>query len=248
VLEGSGKSFFLMRLLRGVIFPESGLAGSDQAVERRQSRMRKLAFGSIAALGVLLAVLWTWSYVGNREFIASAEARSAVAKAELDKLGPARPGDEIQLVRALNALRTIPGGYRDQKAGSSIAPQMGLSQEPKIGTQAVRAYKNALRDALFPRLAMALEADIRGSLRTPGRDGLDESLGAYLNLYEGPKADPRPIEAAARRVWRLPDADSAALLAHLRAGLEGGVPEMRHPRDEAIIKEARQKQASARKT
>jgi type VI protein secretion system component VasK len=37
-LAGSGKSFFLMRLLREVIFPESGLAGSDQGIERRQHR------------------------------------------------------------------------------------------------------------------------------------------------------------------------------------------------------------------
>jgi hypothetical protein len=44
----------------------------------------------------------------------------------------------------------------------------------------------------------------------------------------------------------MPEAESAALLAHLRAGLEAGTPEMRHPRDEAIIKEARQKLAPAK--
>ena len=40
--------------------------------------------------------------------------------------------------------------------------------------------------------------------------------------------------------------DSAALLAHLRAGLEQGAPEMRHPQDEAIIRDARQKLAPAK--
>jgi type VI secretion system protein ImpL len=244
-LAGSGKSFFLMRLLRGVIFPESGLAGSDPVIERQGRLRRTLAYGAIAALGAALAALWTWSYVENRGFIVAAQAATATAKAELEKLGPPRAGDEGELVRVLNALRTIPGGYRDQKAGHSPAPGVGLSQAAKIGAQAQRAYRNALRDALFPRLAVALEASIREP-RRPER--LDETLAAYLSLYEGPKADPKLIETAARRVWRLPDAEGAALLAHLRAGLEGGAPEMRHPLDEAIIKEARQKQAAPRKT
>jgi len=247
-LAGSGKSFFLMRLLRGVIFQESGLAGSNPAVERQARRLRTLAFGSIAALAVALAALWTWSYAGNRDFIARAQTATASAKTELDKLGAPRSGDETQLVRALNALRTLPGGYLAQKAGNSTSPGLGLSQSAKIGAQAVRAYRNALRDALFPRLAMSLEADIRESLRSSAKEGLGESLGAYLSLYEGSKPDPKPIEAAAQRIWRLADADNASLLAHLRAGLESGTPEMRHPRDEAIIREARQKQAAAKKT
>lgn len=248
VQAGSGKSFFLMRLLRGVIFPESGLAGSDPAMERRGRLRRQLAYGTIAALGTVLAVLWTWSYVGNRDYIAAAQSATAAAKAELEKLGPPRAGDETQLLQALNSLYAIPGGYKDQKAGHAPSPGIGLSQAEKVGAQALRAYRNALRDALFPRLAVSLEAEIRESLRSPGREGLDESLAAYLSLYDGSKADPRPIESVARRVWRLADADRAALLTHLQAGLEGGVPEMRHPQDEAIIRDARQKQAAPKKT
>jgi type VI secretion system protein ImpL len=247
-MSGSGKSFFLMRLLREVIFPESGLAGSDLGVERRERRVRVFAYGAIACFGALLAVLWTWSYRGNREFVEVAQAQTATAKDELARLGPPRAGDEAQLVRTLNALRTIPGGYRDQHAGAAPAPGLGLSQAGKIGVQALRAYRNALRDALFPRLALQLESELRDAIRSSRQGALDEALQAYLNLYEGAKADPKPVEAAARRLWRLPDAESAALLAHLRAGLEGGAPEMRHPRDEAIIKEARQKLAPAKRT
>jgi len=241
---GGGKSFFLMRLLRELIFPESGLAGSDQSLERRERRLRVLAYGSMAALGAVLALSWTSSYFGNREFVSSAQARTVAAKAELDKLGPPRTGDQSQLLHALNALRTIPGGYRDQASGVVAAPGWGLSQAGKIGAQALRAYRNALGDVFLPRLAMALEGELRDALRSPTREGLAEALAAYLGLYEGAKADPKPVEAAALRVWRPPDAESAALLAHLRAGMEAGAPEMRHPRDEVIIKEARQKLAT----
>ena len=235
-----------MRLLRDVIFAESGLAGSDEALERRDRRRRLFAYGAIGALALVLAVLWTHSYLGNREFVYTAQARSAAAGAELAKLGAPRAGDEPQLVRALNALRILPGGYRDQKNNTAPAPGFGLSQAEKLGAQALRAYRNALRDALFPRLALQMEQEIREALRSGRREGLGEALEGYLSLYAGDKMDPNTVEAAARRLWRLPDAEAAALLAHLRAGFEQGTPEMRHPRDEAIIKEARQKLALAK--
>jgi type VI secretion system protein ImpL len=252
-LAGTGKSFFLMRLLREVIFPESGLAGSDEALERRLRRRRWLAYGAIGALGVALALLWTTSYVGNREFVAAAQARVDEAREALEKLGPPRSGDEAQLLRALNALRVLPGGYRDQQRGSAAsfgqaaaAPGFGLSQSEKLGAQALRAYRNALSEALFPRLAMALEGEMREALRTPKREGLGEALAAYQSLYAGDRLDAKAVEEGARRVWRLPDAESAALLVHLRSGLEEGRLEVHHPRDEAIIRDARQKMAPAK--
>lgn len=240
-LAPSGKSFFLMRLLREVIFPESGLASSDDSLERRTRRRRRLAYGGIGAIGLALAALWTVGYFENRSLVAEVQGKTDQARQELSKLGPPRMGDEAQLLRALNALRTLPGGYQESRQAASWG--MGLSQASKLGAQALRAYRNALRDALFPRLAISLENDIRASLRSPAQGGLAESLTAYLNLYAGSKADARAVETGALRVWRLPEADNAALLAHLRAGLETGAPEMRHPRDEVIIREARQRLA-----
>lgn len=243
---GSGKSFFLQRLLREVIFPESGLAGSDARLERREHRLRMLAYGAIAALTAGLAVLWTVGYLGNREFVALAGAKAVAAKAELAKLDSLQPGDEGRLLGALNALRALPGGYGDQRAAATTGAGWGLSQAGKVGAQAVRAYRNALSDALFPRLAMALENELREALRAPKPQALDQALAAYLQLYEGGKADPAALAAAARRLWRLTDEQDAALLTHLQAGFEGGAPEVRHPRDEAIIREARQKLAPAK--
>jgi hypothetical protein len=95
-------------------------------------------------------------------------------------------------------------------------------------------------------VAITLENQLREALRSPRREGLAEALNAYQNFYDGAKIDPRTVGAATLKAWKLPDADSAAFLAHLRAGLEQGTPEMRHPRDEAIIKEARQKLAPAK--
>jgi type VI secretion system protein ImpL len=245
VAPGSGKSFFLTRLLREVIFAESGLAGSDERLERRARRLRGLAYAAIAAIAIGLGAHWTAGYFASRHFIAAAEAGSAKAKQELAALGPPRPDDAAQLLRALDALRSLPGGYADQAARSAPSGA-GLSQAGKIGAQAQRAYRNALADALFPRLALALEEQIRQALRSPAQAGLREALEAYQDLYAGGTPDPATMQAAALRSWRLSGADGAALLAHLKAGLEQGAPEMRHPQDEAIIREARQKLTAAK--
>ena len=153
VAAGSGKSFFLARLVREVIFPESGLAGSDAGLERSERRAKVLGFAAIAAASISLAALWTASYFGNRGFIDAAQAKAGAAKTELEKLGSPRPGDEAQLLRALNALRELPGGYRDREGGAASSWGFGLSQHEKLGAQALRAYRNALREVLVPRLA-----------------------------------------------------------------------------------------------
>jgi type VI secretion system protein ImpL len=246
--SGTGKSFFLTRLLREVIFPESGLAGSDAALDKRERLLRRLGYAGIAAVSAALAALWTASYMGNRAYVAETARQATVARDALARLGPPRKGDEQALAQTLNVLRSLPGGYTDRQQGATRAPGAGLSQSGKLGTLALRAYRNALSDALFPRLALALEDDLRESLRGAKHDAAAESLEAYMQLYAGRKADAKSIEVAARRIWRLPDAESTALLGHLRAGLEAGAPEMRHPRDEAIIRDARQKMAASGKS
>ena len=152
VAAGSGKSFFLTRLVREVIFPESGLASSDEGLERRERRAKMLAFAAIVAVSTALAALWTISYVGNRNLVALAQDKVMAARVELEKIGPARTGNEVQLIRALNALRDLPAGYRARESGAGTYG-FGLSQADKLGSQALRAYRNALHEALEPRLA-----------------------------------------------------------------------------------------------
>ena len=180
-LAGSGKSFFLKRLLREVIFPESGLAGSDERIERRAGRARKLAYGAIAALSVALGALWTASYFGNRDFIATAQAKAGAAKSELQGLGAPRAGEEARLLRALNALRDLPGGYRDRGSATAWMLGFGLYQGEKLGAQAMRAYRNALRDALAPRLAASQDDYSKWRLSEAERADLAGHVRAILD-------------------------------------------------------------------
>jgi type VI secretion system protein ImpL len=143
----AGKSYFLRRLLKEVIFPEAGLAGTDRARERRRRSLRVAAYASMAAVTVALALAWTASFFSNGSLIASAEAAAAQAKGALDGLPP-RAGDEARLVAALSRLREL-----QQPTGEGMLLHLGFYQGDKLRAQAERAYRNALRDGLLPHLA-----------------------------------------------------------------------------------------------
>jgi type VI secretion system protein ImpL len=145
--SGSGKSYFLRDLLKDVLFPEAGLAGTDEAREKRQRRLHLAAYASMAAVTVVLALAWTASFFSNRGLIASAEAATAQAKSAAEGLPP-RAGDEARLVAALSRLREL-----QKPAGDGALARLGFYQGDKLRAQAERAYRNALRDALLPQLA-----------------------------------------------------------------------------------------------
>jgi len=227
---GSGRSFFLKRLLREVIFGESGLAGVDMAEERRRRMARVAAYAILAGASVALAIAWTASYFGNRSLIAAAEASTAAARRELEALPAIRPGEEARLVAALNRLRDL------RPAEGSWIHRFGLYQGEKLQAQAERAYRNALRESLLAHLATSLEARLRSA---PSRDVLD----GYVALFE--TADEKLIGRAAAAAWQVPEKD---LSAHLRAALAERPLALPRSRDDALIGEARRKLASGART
>ena len=224
---GSGKSYFLRRLLHEVIFGEAGLAGFDPAQERAHRRTRVMAFAAMAAITIALAAAWTASYFGNRSLVAAAEERARVAAREVESLREVRPGDEARLIAVLNALRAL----RIEKTSSPVL-RMGLYQGDKLDAQADRAYRNALREALLGHLVLSLEGALRSAA---SRDVLD----AYVGLYGSP--DATHLEQATLRLWRLPEAARADLAAHLRVALADRPLALPRPRDDALIEQARRK-------
>lgn len=230
---GSGKSYFLRRLLHEVIFGEAGLGGSDPVQERARRRTRAAAYAAMVALTIALGAAWTVSYFGNRSLVAAAQARAQEAARELDVLREVRPGDEAKLVAALNTLRGL------QLERPSPLLRMGLYQGHKLDAQAERAYRNALRESLLGHLALSLE----GALRTSANR---EVLDAYIALHEGP--DARGLEQAALRLWRLPESARGDLSRHLRVALGERPLSLPRPRDDALVEQARRKLGAGTRT
>ncbi len=231
---GSGKSFFLRRLLREVIFGEAGLAGIAPGEERRRTLAGTAAYAAIGALGVALALAWTASFLGNRGLVAAAGENAAAAKRELDSLSAIRAGDEARLVTLLNRLREL------RQVDSSWSLHWGLYQGEKLAAQAERAYRNMLHETLLPHLADALETKLRAA---PSR----EAFEGYVALYDAMR-DSGPLERAAAALWQLPKKAQGELEAHLRAALADASLALPRGRDDALIDSARRKLASGAKT
>ena len=222
---GAGKSYFLKRLLHEVIFGESGLAGLNQAAERSERLGRLAAYAVLAALAIGCGLLWTASFLGNRDLVATAEAKTSETARDIDAVKSLGPGDETKLIAFLDRLRSLRDSAR---GGDSAVLHAGFYQGDKLGAQAARAYRNALRDGLLWDLTISLENAVRAG-------GDDAVRSGYVALYDDANRDVAAIERAAQRVWKLPDALNETLSAHLREALAERPLTLPRPKNEALV-------------
>ncbi len=185
--SGAGRSYFLTRLLREVVFQEAALVSQDPKIERRTKWIYRGAWAGAVVFLLIFTAGWTNSYIGNREMID--EAHSSVVHyneqfAELVKRGPADT-DLRAILPALATLRTMRGGYDQRDAETPLALTFGLYQGDKISAIAIDSYYRALNGLLLPRLLSRLEGAIAASLDK--KNDLYADLKVYLILgRQGP--------------------------------------------------------------
>lgn len=226
---GSGKSYFLRRLLREVILAEAPLAGVDPRLERRRRLALAAGLAGIAIATLVLAGVWTASYLANRDRVVAAGATAVALNAELAAQASLRVGDEARMLALLDRLRSLPGSV---DAGGGLL-RVGFGQGEKLTAQATRAYRDALRELLLSHAVYSLERALKAS---PAR----EPLEAYLSLYER-APDGRVIGAALAQLWNLPPAARDTLPVHLRTALEDLPLALPDSRDDGLVAAARRK-------
>ena len=244
----SGKSFFLTNLLKDLIFPEAGLVGANAKLERKLKMLLRGGYVLIAVLGVGLLAMWGVSYYRNVALIADFEAKTAAVKDKVEKLPPPSLDDLQYVASVLSELRALGEPYAASGGGVPWSLGFGLYQGDKMASQAMRAYNNALREALLPRVALRLEKLMR---QVENPVGLYETLKVYLMLYSDKLLEPNALQTFVGLDWEqaFPSQDGTqivtALQEHLRAALQNRPIEMVHPQDAQLVNEARQKLASA---
>ncbi len=224
--SGAGRSYFLARLMREVLFGEAGLVSRDPKVERRQRWTQIAAYSAAAIVLLALTGAWTASYLGNREMISAVHAAGAQYASEYATLAKRGPQDaELPpVLPALATLRTMRGGYEDREKSTPLELTFGLYQGEKLSSAANDAYGRALNALLLPRLLARLEAQIATHLDKP--DFLYESLKVYLILGRQGPLDRDLVEQwlVADIATALPGEDNAeqrdALNAHVHALLQ----------------------------
>lgn len=207
--SGRGVSFFLTRLLREVVFPESGLVTSTSFLGRHRGYVLWAAYGGAAALALLVIAGLSISYVGNRALIADASDKVENAAATY---GPelTHGGDVMSILPALDALRNLPGGYAARDDNAPLHLSLGLHQGDKLGQAAQDTYRRALNQLLVPLLMRRLEQQVAENAKNT--EVTYEALKAYLMF-----ATPARRDADFMKVWiendwnaRLPGPENAA--------------------------------------
>ncbi|MEM9428298.1 MAG: type VI secretion system membrane subunit TssM [Pseudomonadota bacterium] len=218
--KGTGKSFFITRLLRDVIFPEAGLVSRDDKVERRFRWVTRLSIAAALLVSIGLGTLWTRSFLENRALVAEAEETLVAYQTAAAQI-PSNPISDTDLtgvVPALNLLREMPGNAAVEGPPPGLSLGFGLYQGDVIGTNAAQAYRAALNQHLLPRLILRLEEQIAGNLNQP--EFLYEALKVYLTLgLQAPYVDKDLVRDWMAIDWQITYPDPV-LQAELRAHLE----------------------------
>ncbi len=179
---GPGRSYFLQRLLKEVVFGEAALAGLDPKVERRAKWVSIGAWSACAIVLLALAGTWAVSYVGNVELMAQVHAGANTYNAQFSELQRRGPADQdlAATVPPLDTLRNIRGGYGERESNPPVAITFGLYQGTKLSQASQDAYVNALNRILLPRLMSRVEQQL--AARMNNVDFLYQALKVYLVL------------------------------------------------------------------
>lgn len=241
---GSGRSYFITRLLREVVFREQGLAGSNLRQERRRHVLQWSACALAATLLLGAVAAWMTSHARNTAYITEVDARLPAIARQLEALPQAaRSADVIALMPVLDAVRqvTITPAIAN---GVPLTMSFGLFQGDKLGAAAEQAYGRLLDQALLPRLTLRIEEQLRGA-NANNLEFAYEALKAYLMLNDGTRFDADALQAWIRFDWErsLPrdttQQQRAALDAHLDALLARGAPASPLPADQNLIASVR---------
>jgi type VI secretion system protein ImpL len=216
----SGRSYFVTRLLRDVVFAEGALAGTNLAWEGRLRTAKRVAVAATVLLVVAGTVGWTLSWLNNRSYLAEVDAQVEGASRALAQLRADDPAGLPRLIAALDRVRGLASTPAVPADDPPASHGWGLFQGGKLDDAAQQAYRRLLADGLGPMLSRRIEQMLRQGSTNPELQYL--TLKAYVMLHERDRLDPDTLQgwvafdAETRLRDLLDDGQRAALAGHVR--------------------------------
>lgn len=194
-LPGSGRSYFLSRLLREVVFAEQRIGGSQLAWEKRRNLVH---LGLLVGLGLFSMALlagWAISYTRNNRYVEQVDQSVAAAQPLVARAGSAQAQSLATLLPVLETVYNISTTPERALSQQPSGMGLGLFQGDKLDAAARQADRALLRELLLPLVTRRIAQQLREV------DGNDlefayEALKVYLMLYE-----PAHFDAAALKAW-----------------------------------------------
>ncbi len=249
VASSRGKSYFLSRLLREVIFSEQGLVGEDRQAESRRRLRRRLGMAAMGLVSLLVLAGWSISYLRNSAYIAEVAARVPKLQAAAKSLPPAQGSDLANLPQLLDQLDAAASSSSFAVAQPPLLATLGLYQGGTLQAGARIGYRDLLEHALLPRVAARLQERLRAANKGNLEYAYD-ALKAYLMLYEPQHYDPKFLYDWITLDWdqnlrsTLDQQQLAQLAAHLETALKLGPPRAIAVEDKPLVASVRNMLAS----
>lgn len=238
--QGVGKSYFLHRLLKDVVFPEAELVGVNRKFENATRWLRGAVYTTSVAVFVGALLLWTGSLAKNKLSMGEVQNSIAEYKQQKKALGPRRlaPVDSLPLLEPL--YRAAHVYEKDQHAW---LVNLGLF-DSRIDRAADTVYAQQLNQLFLPALLSSLERDLTRLARMDSTDpALPQTLKTYLMFFHAEKRELPVLEEYFSAQWSKKlsgEANKQAqLLAHLQRLFAQSLPETLQP-NARVIANARQ--------
>ncbi|GLS26053.1 type VI secretion system membrane subunit TssM [Marinibactrum halimedae] len=216
--RGTGKSFFITRLLNDVIFPESELVGVNRTVERTMVWMRRAGYGGIAALLGASTLTWVGSITQNK--LQMSEVRENLT--EFQKATAKHPDAKENVRQSLDVISPLYNASTvyDSENNRWLS-NLGM-YDRSVDNAADALYQEKLTEVFMPAFAREIEQDLFRMDESDGR--LPDTLKIYLMLFDQDRRDVDAIKTYANLRWKEQYAGKeeiqAQLTQHLNTALE----------------------------
>ena len=236
IFSGKGKSYFITRLLKDVIFAESELVGLNQKVEKRRTLVQQVFYVSALLVTLVSIGFWTNSYMQNQDLLSQFSERTAIYN-NLAQQEPNKQVDFVDLLKKMDALRAVRDVYPEKDIPWSI--RLGLYQGDDLRPLAVSNYEKQLKNHFLPMIKTRLEQRMLNE-ESNNVEVLYQLLRVYLMLGNTDKSDVNIIIPWVKVDWsnRFPVSTQEQLTQHLDALLKLQLPSQ--VLDESLIKEVRE--------
>ena len=239
--HASGRSYFLTRFLREVVFQEAGLAGFDLKWERRRQWLQTGAVAGCGIVLVLATLAWWVSSAQNKRYLAEVTGKFGEVQQQVTAVRAGARSDLAALLPTLSGVQNLAETPTTPAGSVPWSMRFGLYQGGRLEAASGAAYRRMLQDTFLPSLASYLEQYLEQDVAA-SQDELYEALRTYVMLY-----DPKHLDRDA--VWRWyqtrgeqllgTDAGPKALKAHFDALYDRGWVDPTVPRNDALITRVR---------
>jgi len=195
-----GKSFFLTKLIKNVIFPESELAGTNLRWERQQRTLQWSGFIVATLLTISLVAAWTVSYLNNKSYVAKVETEIAAVSKQVDDIPAIQHLNIISLLPTLKSVLEFTKISTIDSDSVPLSMSLGLYQGDKLAAASNNAYQRLLQETYLPQLVFRIE-QLLNNAGQHHTELLYEGLKAYLMLHDSRHIDPIALKAFIITDW-----------------------------------------------